>query len=54
MGLGTAMILLLAFAAGIPEIAFGVGGGLVILGLAAFVNGWLLAGDDGTPRGPDA
>jgi hypothetical protein len=46
MGLGLAMLVLLAFAAGVPEIGFGVGGGLAILGLAAFINGTLLAGDD--------
>jgi hypothetical protein len=46
MGLGVAMLVLLAFAAGVPEIGFGVGGGLAILGLAAFINGTLLAGDD--------
>jgi hypothetical protein len=46
MGLGAAMLVLLAFAAGVPEIGLGVGGGLAILGLAAFVNGSLMIDDD--------
>jgi glycosyltransferase involved in cell wall biosynthesis len=46
MGFGLAMIVLLAFAAGTPAIALGVGGGWVILGAALFVNGWLVARDE--------
>jgi glycosyltransferase involved in cell wall biosynthesis len=46
MGLGFGMIVLLAFAAGIPGIALGVGGGWVILGAALFLNGWLVARDE--------
>ena len=50
MGLGVAMIFLLAFAAGIPRVAFGVGGGLAILGLAAFVTGSMQAGAEPPSR----
>jgi glycosyltransferase involved in cell wall biosynthesis len=46
MGFGFGMIVLLAFAAGIPDIALGVGGGWVILGAALFLNGWLVARDE--------
>ena len=46
MGLGVAMIFLLTFAAGVPRTAFGVGGGLAVLGLAAFINGSMQAGDE--------
>ena len=49
MGLGVAMVFLLAFAAGTPRVAIGVGGGLAILGLAAFLNGTMQTGDDPTP-----
>jgi hypothetical protein len=45
MGLGCGLLVLLVFAAGTPEIGLGVGGGLAILGLAAFINGSLLADD---------
>jgi len=44
MGLGVGMVFLLAFAAGIPRVAFGVGGGLAILGLAVFINGSMGSG----------
>lgn len=44
MGLGVAMVFLLAFAAGVTKVAFGVGGALAILGLAAFINGSMQAG----------
>ena len=53
MGLGAAMTFLLAFAAGVFEVAIGLGGGLFILGLAAFINGTLVSGDDDIP-GPRA
>jgi hypothetical protein len=46
MGLGFAMMVLLAFAAGVPGVGLGVGGGLAIIGLAAFVNGTLMGRDD--------
>jgi hypothetical protein len=52
MGLGLAMLVLLAFAGGVPEIGLGVGGGLAILGLAAFINGTLVAGDDPPKQAP--
>jgi hypothetical protein len=45
MGFGGALFLLLTFAAGVPEVAFGVGGGIAIIGFAAFVNGMLAADD---------
>jgi hypothetical protein len=41
MAFGCAIFLLLCFAAGIPEVAFGVGGGIVVLGAGAFINGVL-------------
>jgi hypothetical protein len=43
MGLGAALLVLLTFAAGVPEVALGVGGGLAVLGVAAFVNGSLVS-----------
>jgi hypothetical protein len=43
MGFGAALFLLLAAAADLPGIGFGIGGGFVILGVAMFVNGMLLA-----------
>jgi hypothetical protein len=43
MGLGVAILILLAFAAGVPEVGFGVGGGLAALGAAVFFNGMLMA-----------
>jgi phosphate/sulfate permease len=51
MGLGVAMVFLLAFAAGVTKVAFGVGGALAIVGLAAFINGSLQAGaENPNPR----
>jgi hypothetical protein len=47
MGLGIALVVLLTFAAGVPEVGFGVGGSLAVLGAAVFVNGML------TPHEPD-
>ena len=59
MGLGLAIFVLIAFAAQIPEVAFGIGGGLAALGLAVFVNGVLLARSpatyaSGPPRSDDS
>jgi hypothetical protein len=51
MGLGVALAFLIGFAAGNPGIGVGVGGGLAILGMAAFING-ALAGDDAPWSGP--
>lgn len=45
MGLGAALFLLLAFAAGVPDVAFGVAGGVFVLGIAAYTNGALVARD---------
>ena len=49
MGLGSALYLLLAFAAGVPEIAFGVAGGIFVLGIASFANGNLVSNDVDPP-----
>jgi hypothetical protein len=43
IGFGAALFLLLAAAADLPGIGFGIGGGFVILGAAMFINGMLLA-----------
>jgi hypothetical protein len=49
MGLGCAIMVLLTFAASVPEIGLGVGGGLTVLGLAVFINGSLI-NDDGAQK----
>jgi hypothetical protein len=41
MGLGVAMIILLSYAARVPETGIGVGGGIFVLGLAAYMTGKL-------------
>ena len=46
MGVGLGLACLIAFAAGQPAIGIGVGGGLAILGLAAFIGGALHTGDE--------
>jgi hypothetical protein len=46
MGLGVAMVILLAFAAGVPEVGVGIGGGLTALGAAVFFNGLLMGQQD--------
>ena len=38
MGLGAGLMVLIAFAGGEPGVAIGVGGGIMILGLAFFIN----------------
>jgi hypothetical protein len=45
IALGCALFLLLCFTARIPEVALGVGGGIAVIGAAAFVNG-MLSDDD--------
>ena len=45
MALGCALFLLLTFAANNAAIGFGLGGGIAVIGAAAFVNG-MLADDD--------
>jgi hypothetical protein len=49
MGLGFAIIVLLTFAAGVADVALGVGGGLAVLGAAIFVNGMLVVRDEPEP-----
>ena len=44
MGLGLALILLIAFAGGEPGVAIGVGGALMVLGLAFFLNSLMSGG----------
>jgi hypothetical protein len=48
MGLGAALLILLTFAAGVPDVGFGIGGGLAALGAAIFANGVLLRQADAT------
>jgi hypothetical protein len=43
MGLGAALLLLIGFTTGNGGVAFGVGGGLLLLGAATFVNGLVVA-----------
>jgi hypothetical protein len=50
MGLGCAMLVLLAFAAGVPEVGLGIGGGLAVLGLASFINGSLVNRDPSSQK----
>jgi K+-transporting ATPase A subunit len=49
MGLGCALLMLLTFAGGVPDVGLGLGGGFAILGLAIFVNG-MLVGHDPAPH----
>jgi len=49
MGLGGALMVVLTFAAGVFEVGVGIGGGLILLGVATFING-TFAGDDNLPR----
>ena len=49
MGLGVAMVCVLTFAAGATGVAFGVGGALTVLGLAAFITGSMQAGEPPNP-----
>ena len=46
MGLGIGMLLLIGFAAGVPQVGFGVGGGIAMVGLAALLNGMILSADE--------
>ena len=46
MGLGVALAVLLGVCRRQFGVGIGIGGGLAILGLAAFINGALHAGDD--------
>lgn len=45
MGFGTALAVLLSFAANNSRVGLGVGGAFAILGLAIFLNGSLVSGD---------
>lgn len=49
MGLGMGLLVLIAFAGGEPNVAIGVGGAIMILGLAFFINGMLGHSDDMPP-----
>ena len=46
IGLGLGLLLLIAVAADSPDVGFGVGGGLAVLGAAVYFNGVLLARDE--------
>jgi hypothetical protein len=46
MGIGFGLMVLIAFAGGEPNVAIGVGGAILILGLAFFINGMLDTSDD--------
>ena len=50
MGVGAAMTILLAFVPRLPLLGFGVGGAITVIGLTAFLQGWLLSAD--TPDAP--
>jgi hypothetical protein len=47
MGMGAALMFLIGFAGGEPGAAIGVGGALIIIGLAFFLNGLMSGGRDG-------
>ena len=49
MGVGFGLMVLIAFAGGEPNVAIGVGGAILILGLAFFINGMLDTSDDAPP-----
>ena len=46
MGMGAALMFLIGFAGGEPGAAIGVGGALIIIGLAFFLNGLMSGGRD--------
>jgi hypothetical protein len=46
MGIGAALMFLIGFAGGEPGAAIGVGGALIIIGLAFFLNGLMSGGRD--------
>ena len=50
IGWGAAIFLLLFFAASVPAVAFGVGGGIAIIGAASFING-VLSDDEPSDAG---
>jgi hypothetical protein len=52
IGIGLGMILLIGVAGGEMNQGLGVGGFLVVLGLAFFINSWLVGGRAGTDRYP--
>lgn len=49
MGVGMGLLVLIAFAGGEPNVAIGVGGAIMVLGLAFFINGMLGSPDDLPP-----
>ena len=46
MGLGVGLLLLISFAANEPQVGFGVGGGMTVIGLAALLNGVMQGADE--------
>ena len=50
MAFGCALFLLLCFTARVPEVAFGLGGGIVVLGAGSMING-MLSDDDPSDGG---
>src|SRR3954447_18139169 len=53
MGVGAGLMVLIAFTAGEPGVAIGVGGAIMILGLAFFINGMMSHAEEPlTPRYP--
>lgn len=50
IGVGLGLMLMIGIAGGAVEAGIGVGGFLVVLGLAFFVNGWLTRFDPAPPR----
>jgi len=49
MGVGMGLLVLIAFAGEEPNVAIGVGGAIMVLGLAFFINGMLGHSDDFPP-----
>lgn len=52
MGVGVGIFVLLVFASHAPDVGLGVGGGIAMLGVAAYLNGTLIARDEPHPPAP--